>query len=185
MMGGKTMLAGSVVLQLAGCGAPPRPPAPGDIADIQRPITPNTSLAAPAGFIPAPDIQTRRYPVPAPVLLAAGRTVMAARPRTTLLADDAVRMRVDYVERSRVFGFPDIVLLQVLPARDEGSDLVVYSYSIQGSYDFGVNRRRVGEIVAAVEAALPHGVTPAPRNSDAAPALARGQAAAPPRTTPP
>ncbi len=141
---------------LSACGAPKpvTPPPAGDVAGLTRPGTPNSFLAAPAGFALTPDEVTRRYDVPLPRLLQAGRAAMAARPRTVLLAEDTVRGRADYVERSRVFGFPDIVVLQALAAGDNASALVVYSYSLTGTYDFGVNGTRVRAIVAAVDDAL-------------------------------
>ena len=48
-----------------------------------------------------------------------------------------------YVARSAVLNFPDLVMVQV---RDEGlgrSNLILYSRSVYGYGDFGVNRRRV------------------------------------------
>jgi len=57
-------------------------------------------------------------------------------------------------DRSRVFGLPDIVLTQVLRAADGQSALVLYSYSLKGRYDFGVNRSRVIAVLTALEAAL-------------------------------
>ncbi len=80
--------------------------------------------------------------------------IMLAQPRAALLAADPQRLRADYVVRSRVFGFPDIVLMQALPVGDGQSGLVLYSYSVKGHYDFGVNRARVRTLLAALGAAL-------------------------------
>ena len=130
------------------------PPAPGDISEIQRPSSPNTCLAGPPGFKPMPDLQTRRFNVTPERLLAAMQGVMRAQPRVTALADDFKRLRADYVVRSRVFGFPDIVLVQALAASGGQSDLVVYSYSLKGYYDFGVNRGRVKALLSTLDSAL-------------------------------
>ena len=129
-------------------------PAPGNISEIRRPSSPNTFLAGPAGSTPTPDLQTRRFDMAPDQLLAVMRGVVMAQPRVTALADDPGRLRADYVVRSRVFGFPDIVLTQALPAGDGQSDLVVYSYSLKGHYDFGVNRRRVKALLTALDGAL-------------------------------
>ena len=130
-------------------------PAPGNISEIRRPTSPNTFLAGPAGFTPTPDLQTRRFDMAPDQLLAVMRGVVMAQPRVTALADDPGRLRADYVVRSRVFGFPDIVLTQALPAGDGQSGLVVYSYSLKGHYDFGVNRGRVEALLTALDGALP------------------------------
>ena len=129
-------------------------PAPGDISDIRRPTSPNTCLAGPAGFVPAPDLQTQHYDLAPERLLAAMQGVVMAQPRVTALADDPQRLRADYIVRSRVFGFPDIVLMQALPAGNGQSDLVLYSYSLKGYYDFGVNRARVRALLTALDGAL-------------------------------
>ena len=129
-------------------------PAPGDISELRRPTSPNTYLAGPAGFALTPDLPTHRYDVPPDRLFATILDVTLAQPRTTALAVDLGRLRADYVVRSRVFRFPDIVLAQVLRTADGQSDLVLYSYSLKGRYDFGVNRGRVTTLLAAIEAAL-------------------------------
>ena len=129
-------------------------PAPGNISEIRRPTSPNTCLAGPVGFTPTPDLQTRRFDVAPDRLLAIMQGLMMAQPRVAALADDPGRLRADYVVRSRVFGFPDIVLAQALPAGDGQSDLVLYSYSLKGLYDFGVNRGRVQGLLTALDGAL-------------------------------
>jgi uncharacterized protein (DUF1499 family) len=144
-----------VALLAGGCSmGEVAPPAPGNISDIRRPSSPNTSLAGPAGFTPTPDLQTRRFDLPPDRLLAATHRVVTAQPRVTALGDDPKRLRADYVVRSRVFGFPDIVLVQALAAGDGQSELVVYSYSLKGHYDFGVNRGRVRALLSALDGAL-------------------------------
>ena len=140
---------------LGGCGVEEvAAPAPGDISDIQRPATPNTFLAGPAGFTPTPDLQTRRFDLAPEQLFAAIKGVMAAQPRVTALADDPGRLRADYVVRVRAFGFPDIVLVQALSEGSSQSGLVVFSYSLKGYYDFGVNRNRVQTFLTALDDAL-------------------------------
>jgi uncharacterized protein (DUF1499 family) len=129
-------------------------PAPGNISEVQRPTSPNTCLAGPADFALTPDLPTRRFNVPPDRLFATIRQVIIAQPRTTALAVDVGRLRADYVARSRVFRFPDIVLAQVLQSVDGQSDLVLYSYSLKGHYDFGVNRGRVVALLAALDVAL-------------------------------
>ncbi len=129
-------------------------PASGDISELRRPASPNTYLAGPAGFVLGPDLPTRRYDVPPDRLFATVREVIMAQPRTTALAVDLDRLRADYVVRSRIFRFPDVVLVQVLPTADGRGDLVLYSYSLKGHYDFGVNRSRVATVLAALDAAL-------------------------------
>ncbi len=121
-----------------------------DVAHIERPATPNTALAAPEGFSPKPDIVTRRYDVAPDRLYAAIRKVAAAQERTfpQVAFDD--RMQAHYVARSWFFNFPDLIALQVNP----DSTLVIWSRSIYGQSDLGVNRKRVSAWLAALDSAL-------------------------------
>ena len=130
------------------------PPPPGDLSGLQRPSSPNTALAGPAGFTPKPDLVTPTYDLPPERLYSLVQGIVGGRPRTQRLAQDPARLRADYVERSLVFRFPDVIQLQVLRAVRGRSELALYSRSLKGHYDFGVNRRRVEAILATLKASL-------------------------------
>jgi uncharacterized protein (DUF1499 family) len=131
------------------------PPAPIDPAAIVRPATPNTALAAPAGFAPAPDIVTPAYHVPADRLFAAVRKVADSQPRTFQAALYADRLQAQFVARSLVFNFPDIVMVQVKPEGPGASDLILWSRSVYGESDLGVNRKRAQAWLDALQTELP------------------------------
>lgn len=153
-----TPLAWLLGLLLPACGAGgahglPVPP-PMDLAELSRPASPNTALAAPAGFRPAPDIVTPVYPVTPEQLYADVRAVAAAQPRTFPAAAYPDRLQADWVVRSAVFNFPDLVTAQVNPAGEHDAKLVLYSRSVYGYSDLGVNRQRVAAWLAALDRAL-------------------------------
>lgn len=141
-------------LALPGCsghGAQGLPvPGPMDMARIVRPSTPNTALAGPAGFSPAPDIVTRRYDVTPPALYQAVRRMAEAQPRSFLQAAYDDRMQAHYVARSAVLNFPDLIVVQVNP----DSTLVLWSRSVYGQSDLGVNRRRLARWLGALDSTL-------------------------------
>ena len=135
----------------SGSGAEGVPvPPPIDFAALVRPGTANTALAAPAGFNPAPDIVTRRYAVPRQVLYDAVRLVALAQPRTFLQVAYDERLQAHFVARSAVFNFPDLIAVQVNP----DSTLVLWSRSVYGEGDFGVNRKRLQAWLTALDTAL-------------------------------
>jgi uncharacterized protein (DUF1499 family) len=145
-------------LLLPACGAPgaqglPVPP-PMDVAQLSRPASPNTALAAPAGFRPAPDVVTPIYHVPAPRLYSAIQAVAAAEPRTYQAAAYPDRLQAHWVARSAAFNFPDLVTAQAIPAGADAATLVLYSRSVYGYGDLGANRRRVEAWLAALEHVL-------------------------------
>lgn len=149
-----TLLARLLGLLLPACGVPwaqglPVPP-PMDFSQLVRPASPNTALAAPAGFHPAPDLVTPIYHVPAPRLYAAITAVAAAQPRTFVAVAYPDRLQDHWVVRSAVFNFPDLVTAQVAPSGAGDATLMLYSRSVYGYGDFGANRRRVEAWLAAL-----------------------------------
>ena len=130
------------------------PPQMMDPAQIVRPASPNTALAAPRGFQPAPDIITPPYKLPADRLFALIREVAAGEPRTYQAALYPDRLQAHYVARSAVFNFPDLIMVQVLSDAADGSSLILYSRSVYGRSDLGVNGRRVEAWLAAIQSKI-------------------------------
>jgi len=54
-----------------------------------------------------------------------------------------------------VFNFPDLIMAQVTPATPDSSTLIIYSRSLYGHSDLGVNRKRVETWLAALQTKLP------------------------------
>jgi hypothetical protein len=147
-------LAGLLLPACADAGAGGLPiPEPLDMSRLRRPMTPNTALAAPAGFEPSPDIATRPYEQPPDLLYAAIRRVGETWRRSFLQVAYDDRRQAHYVVRSRLFNFPDLVALQVNP----DSTLVIWSRSVYGRSDLGVNARRVVAWLAALDTVLAAG----------------------------
>ena len=74
-------------------------------------------------------------------------------PRTTLIQAWPERRQAQWVERSALVNYPDIIAAELVPL-PEGAGLYLYSRSLFGWSDLGVNRRRVDRWLAAFEAAL-------------------------------
>lgn len=143
---------------LPACGFPaaqglPRPP-PMDIAKIERPSSPNTALAAPAGFSPRPDLVTTVYKVPAETLFTAIQAVAAEQPRTYQAALYPAQLQVHYVARSALFNFPDLIAVQVRTETPDTSGLILWSRSVYGESDLGVNKTRVQTWLDALQGKL-------------------------------
>ena len=124
-------------------------PPPMDITRIERPASPNTALAAPEGFSPTPDVVTHFKADPAR-LYAAIRAVAARQERVFLHAVYDEARQAHYVARSAQANYPDLITVQATP---EGG-LVMWSRSVYGRRDFGVNAERVAAWVAAIGAEL-------------------------------
>jgi uncharacterized protein (DUF1499 family) len=155
---GMTPLAWLLGLLLPACGASGAAglpsPRPMDVSHIERPSSPNTALAAPAEFVPKPDIVTPRYDVAAPRLYADILKVAGGQPRTFEAAAFPAQMQAHFVARSAWLNFPDLIVAQVTAEGPETSSLVLYSRSVYGYGDFGVNRARLVTWLAALDRTL-------------------------------
>ena len=150
-----TWLIGLVFPACAAVGAQGLPhPRPVDMTRIERPASPNSALAAAVDFQPRPDVLTPPYRLPAPRLYAALRTVAAAQPRTFIAAEYPAELQIHWVARSAVLNFPDLITAQVVATGQDSSALVLYSRSVYGYSDFGVNRQRVDTWLAALRTLL-------------------------------
>ncbi|MDB5372247.1 MAG: hypothetical protein JWP04_889 [Belnapia sp.] len=139
---------------LLGRGAAGLPPAvPIDFPSLVLPASPNTCLAAPPGGHPRAHLTVPLLPISAatawPVLLR----VAAGFPRTTLVQAWPDRRQAQWVERSALVNFPDVIVAELVSGAG-GAGFFLYSRSLLGWSDLGVNRRRVDRWLAAFEAAL-------------------------------
>lgn len=141
-----TALAWLLGLILPACGAEGAAglpaPVPMDMTKIERPGSPNTFLAGPARMRPIPDTITEPRPMPAAALYEKARTAFANQPRTYVAADFPDRLQMHFVVRSAVLNFPDLVTVQINAAGADRSTLLIWSRSVYGRSDFGVNRDR-------------------------------------------
>jgi uncharacterized protein (DUF1499 family) len=155
-----TPLAWLIAFVLPACGAAGAgglpTPALQDMSHIQRPASPNSALAAPAGAIPAPDIVTPVFPIPPALLYEALLAVAAEQPRTFLAAAYPAERQAHFVARSAWLNFPDLITAQIGEAGRQASTLVLYSRSVYGYSDLGVNRRRVTAWLAALQTKINH-----------------------------
>lgn len=118
--------------------------APVDFAALRLAANPNQYLICPAGLCAATQqALSPVFDIPAGRLREHWQAVVAAQPRVELLAEYEDGMQIDYVQRSARFRFPDIVTVRFLPVPPAQSTIAVYSRSLYGKSDLGVNRARV------------------------------------------
>ena len=106
--------------------------------------TANQYLMCPPGFCDAsPHADSPMFDVSVEQLRGRWREVVAVQPRVVLLAEDEDGQQFDYVQRSARFRFPDIITVRFISVSSSLSTLAIYSRSIYGKSDFGVNRERI------------------------------------------
>jgi hypothetical protein len=122
-----------------------------DMAKIERPATPNTFLAGPAGMTPAPGVVTEEQNLSASVLYEKVRVLFGAQPRTFVAAEYPDQLQIHYVVRSKLMNYPDLVTVQVNAVGADRSTLAIWSRSVYGRSDFGVNRDRTKAWLALLQ----------------------------------
>jgi uncharacterized protein (DUF1499 family) len=133
---------------------------PVDFVNLMRRVTPNDALVCPEAICPhaKPDIIAPIFPVPAAELMDKLRIVVASEPRSGELyrAPDAPPLQARFAEYSPTFYFPDVIDAVVIPAGAKASTLALYSRSVVGYGDGGVNRARLERWVATLQRIIPN-----------------------------
>ena len=128
----------------------------GDLHQLQpAPEKQNEYLVAPKGFAPMP--AHREAPVydrPAGVVAAALEKIISAAPRTEWTGKSGDGLRLEAIQRSAAFGFPDRITIEVTPLSADRATLTIFSRSRYGRRDFGVNQARVEGWLAALDAEM-------------------------------
>ncbi len=119
-----------------------------DFADLKLTDNPNQFLVCPPGFCGTdPHADSPVFDVSVEQLRERWRDVVAVQPRVELLAEDEEGLQFDYVQRSARFRFPDIITVRFISVAtyhsESQSTLAIYSRSIHGKSDLGVNRERI------------------------------------------
>lgn len=128
-------------------------PMPVDFAALTLPTSPNAHLAAPPGTTAQPHEGVPLLPVSPEAAWEALRDLGTRFPRTWKLAEWPELRQAQWVARTRLMNYPDLINAAVIELPG-GAGLFLYSRSLVGYSDFGVNRRRVAEWLAAFRARI-------------------------------
>lgn len=124
-----------------------------DFASLQRGPTPNQYLLCPADLCATEtDGAAPVFAVTAERLQGLWELMIAEEPRVQEVGRELATMAVDYVQRSRLLRFPDLITVRFLPVDDTHATLAVYSRSIYGRGDMDVNRARIEDWLAKLKA---------------------------------
>ena len=132
-----------------------------DPATAIPPSTPNWAMALPVGA-EIGQLRTQDAPLWAATpleLIEAFETIALAQPRVERLDDEfGDPLWRSYVQRSKLIGYPDYISVRAVEiGSPEGAraSLMIYSRSVYGHSDMGVNGERVSEWLGALEQTLP------------------------------
>lgn len=115
-----------------------------DFATLQRRDTPNDALACLPEFCSAKaDVSAPVIGRPVAEVFQAVQAALRREPRVQQVAEDPAQGTLRFVARSRIMGFPDTINVKVVPVADGRSAVLIYSRSLLGKSDMGVNLARV------------------------------------------
>lgn len=140
-----------VGLSLAGCAATDEPFI--DPLSVQPPDSPNWALAAPEGVetVGEPTHASPSFDASPAEVLAAFDATARAEPRVERVKRPGeTALDATYVQRSLVFRFPDVVSVKALDLGDGRASVAVYSASVYGYGDMGVNADRIARWLDAL-----------------------------------
>ncbi len=105
---------------------------------------PNQYLVCPDGFCRAAAHRVSPvYNMTATELRKRWLEWMAGLPKVILASANSDGFQVTFMERSQLMGFPDLITVQFVPADERQSAVAIYSRSLYGYSDLGVNRARI------------------------------------------
>ncbi|WP_137176425.1 DUF1499 domain-containing protein [Roseomonas sp. AR75] len=129
------------------------PPAPIDFDSLRLPSSPNAALACPPGATAERHEAAPLLPVSLDAAWRALRNLGDGMERVWRMAEWPDRYQAQWVARSRIANFPDLINGEVR-AMPGGTGLFLYSRSLLGYSDFGVNARRIADWRGAFTRAL-------------------------------
>ena len=129
------------------------PPVPIDFPALRLPSSPNTHLIAPPGATNERHETAPLIAVPPDAAWSVLRRLGDGMERVWKLAEWPELRQTQWVARTRWMNFPDLVNGQVV-AMPGGTGLFLYSRSLIGRSDFGVNAQRMAAWRRAFDAAL-------------------------------
>jgi uncharacterized protein (DUF1499 family) len=127
---------------------------PVDWATLTRHATPNDALVCPPERCPraTPDREPRSYRLEPAALLARLKEIVQADGNVAeLYCADACGQRARFIQYTRLMRYPDTIDIEVFPVNGQ-STVAIYSRSLIGQGDFGVNRARLERWLAALDA---------------------------------
>jgi Protein of unknown function (DUF1499) len=115
-----------------------------DFATLRKTSKPNQYLVLPPGLgVEEPDHVAPAFDMPAARLAELWRTRVATGTDIAERRWDAATLTGEYVERSKLMRYPDLITVHFQPQDATRSTLAIYSRSVYGYSDRGVNQRRV------------------------------------------
>jgi uncharacterized protein (DUF1499 family) len=130
-------------------------PHPIEFATIRKIEKPNQYLVCPvASCVERPDLIAPTYQVDAATLLVTFDKMVKADADVVERARNDQVMKIEYVQRTLRMRFPDLITVQFMDRGRGQSTVAIYSRSVYGYSDRGVNKARITAWLSRLDKAL-------------------------------
>lgn len=116
---------------------------PLNLQNPQLPSSPNYAFAAPRNLNLDAGIESPEFQLGETQLAKRAVAYIQNQPRVSTLKEDWENLHFMFIQRTPVLRFPDQIEVKVISLSDGRSSLLMLSRAHYGSYDFGVNKRRL------------------------------------------
>ncbi|MCB2107117.1 MAG: DUF1499 domain-containing protein [Rhodobacteraceae bacterium] len=130
----------------------PGPISPVEFAELALPKSPNAYLVGPKGYTTAlPHADAPEFAISVNELKSRVNAIAHGERRVTKVWESEDGLELQYIQRSFLMRYPDIVSVKLIPLGEARSTLIIYSRSVYGYSDLGVNKARVNRWLAELQ----------------------------------
>ena len=125
---------------------------PTDFQRLELTPNPNQYLVCPANFCKAtPHARSPEFEISIDRLRDRWQKMIDLQSNIMPLPTNGANNQLEYVQRTELMRYPDIITVQFIKISDTKSSLVLYSRSIYGRKDFGANNERIAQWLTLME----------------------------------
>lgn len=130
---------------------------PTDFAHVQRRPYGNDALVCPEVLCPGlkAKVVPKVYPLPAKDLIERVRRISVSEPGSGEMTCGTCDVSARFVEYSSILRFPDVIDVRAVPVGDKAATIALYSRSVVGYGDLGINEARLKRWLAALDRIVP------------------------------
>ena len=131
-----------------------------DFSTLKKPRKPNTYLMSPPDYCQyPPKTISPIFEISMANLASSFEAVALAEPRVEKLSSREIGndLQVDYVQYSKLIGYPDTITARFIDLGAGSSTLAVFSRAHYGYRDFGVNEARIKDWMRKLDLAVKKG----------------------------
>lgn len=126
-----------------------------DFQTLELANSPNQYLLCPKGYcITKPNAYSPQFKISEKELQIAWRKLASAQPRTMLYSNRNTANQLTYIQHTKLLRYPDIITVRFIELSEKQSTLAIYSRSIYGRSDYGVNKARIDQWMAELNRLL-------------------------------